>query len=518
MANFFPDDEELMRQAMLGQQIPMTDPVPEAAIAPEAPAPTFGGGIATPKLFERVLQQMQSIPLAAQAQPAPMANDLLAKYGDQLKGIQQQMGMGDISPEKRQQINDGLRMQAFFADRKRSLTGQPSEQFALQKALAERELNPGAQNFDRLNKSLELLKNLKGIEGSTKDNALKDELLRQSIEEKKGKVALNEVDSEVSMRNRPATKAKLESLAEIARSFARIGQKGKEVPGYATAANEISKLIKEVDNLSYNGQKETVDDARDIVARATGLGANEIDKQAVIINAGKAAEGARHNKAMEDDKDADRKNKQNLHITKAQEKLNREIDDLAETMQQAERLEMQLDKVTVGLGASNVQNVASKIGLAPEAYDRYKSQLGNFRSQYLFGTGGKALSKPELAELAPSIPADDDPKGKQLIKLAEFKEKINRMIQRRQDEYQKNESGQPLDASEVSKKAQGADTRIKSGENSQKVLSDTYKKNGAAAKGNVSKSKLDAYAKQYGKTPEEAAASLKAKGYNVEGY
>lgn len=535
---FFPDEDELMRQAMYNQEATQYSspvaPMQPSVVQPGVASYKSGESIADSGMLKNILAQMSS-PLASQVKSSPPpVDDLSAKYAGQLKAIQDQMGMNEVTPERRAEINKGLRWQAMFADMNRNITGQPSEQLALSKELAAQELNPGKDQFERMNRSLELLKNLKGMESSKHDDTLKQAMIAEQIKAIQDKRDMSDPNSVLSASTRPATRSNIESYASILDAFGNKGKGKSQIPGLLETSNQITKIADSVDKASANQQKDLVDNVRDLVARSTGLRNTELERMAVSINAGRLGETKREN--LEKDADRDAKTKlagqrlqhsiANMKLDTGANKALKEMDNIYNTVKGLDEIDDMVNENHTGLMKQIEMAIKKPFGEMSGEERKLIAKIALVYQPYRKQQFGVPSAGDEkiVVQYYPQI--KENPESFRAA-LQEFKTQRNRELASQLGSFVATHTADlgisPDDIDESNafrmfKPFKGNLSKATKSQEVEKIDPAKVMDEQKTAKPSVSKAKLDAYAKQYGLSADDAAKSLKGKGFNVEGY
>ena len=535
---FFPDEDELMRQAIYNQEAPQYSP-PVAPMQPSVVQPGVasyksGESFADSGMLKNILAQMSS-PLASQVKPSPPpVDDLSAKYAGQLKAIQDQMGMNEVTPERRAEINKGLRWQAMFADMNRNITGQPSEQLALSKELAAQELNPGKDQFERMNRSLELLKNLKGMESSKHDDTLKQAMIAEQIKAIQDKRDMSDPNSVLSASTRPATRSNIESYASILDAFGNKGKGKSQIPGLLETSNQITKIADSVDKASANQQKDLVDNVRDLVARSTGLRNTELERMAVSINAGRLNETIKNDNEKNKDREARTKlagqrlqhSIANMKLDTGANKALKEMDNIYNTIKGLDEIDDMVNENHTGLMKQIEMAIKKPFGEMSGEERKLIAKIALVYQPYRKQQFGVPSAGDEkiVVQYYPQI--KENPESFRAA-LQEFKVQRNRELASQLGSFVATHTADlgvsPDDIDEnnafnMFKPFKGNLSKATKSQEVEKIDPAKVADEQKTAKPSVSKAKLDAYAKQYGLSADDAAKSLKGKGFNVEGY
>lgn len=513
---FFPDEEELMRQQMMMQQPMMDFTQPGMMEPPSSPisqgmAPVQREQIDSPDLLKQVLQLMSN-PLAAQVK-RPKANEMVGQYGPQIKDLQSQMGMQEVSPEQRDKINRGLSLQAYFADDNRRLSGQPSEQYALQKAIAQQQLNPGTENLEKTTKLLEVLKGLKSVEGANKDNTLKDLMASEQIkalgEKNNLAAAQKDENSELSKEARESFKDDVGSMATRAKISKHYS--------INNLAPDLEKFMSMADGKNYNQIQELVKRVDKAKAEADKEAGYDVNKELGLFRTDLLGSGLKLKQGEDEQKRLDELRKvsipgfdffdvKNVVPDPQSAKAMRVAASTAAKMQSTLR---KMEKLVDEKGLSQ----QSLIGVGKDLDQYYQDLLVQTKELDRLGALSGSDMRIEQGKIPNPTSFAGSVEGKNKFKervgsfsnivLDSVKQMAPLMGYRPREDLLSSISAGDLSSLERAK------TPI-----TNPGIKDETKK----AENKVNAQKLKIYADKYKLSPEKAAALLKEKGYNVEGY
>lgn len=298
----------------------------------------------------------------------------------------------------------------------------------------------------------------------TKMNALKMDDLKASITSGSEK-SINELKHSVSA---------MEGMQQMLETAAQKDPAGKsKVPVYEVAAKQLAEIKAALPGMPYNQQKEALDRADKILAKAqgfdkTGQSAANYESLEAYRKAMSDAAGIKAGVAKT------KAEKQDVHLTKPQEKLTKEINQLNMNVQRMDELEDLKRDVDTGPIADKV---ISPLKNAFNMDNKKRNDLKALNAQ-LFNPitkefAGVSVSAGEWERLKPMMPLPGDNDEEYSDKLRRAKIEAKRMLGERVKEYQMS-GGRPIDTSEVASQSQGLKGDILQGKNLQQSINKNF--------------------------------------------
>lgn len=298
----------------------------------------------------------------------------------------------------------------------------------------------------------------------TKMNALKMDDLKSSISPGSEK-SVNELKHSVGT---------IEGMQEMLETAAQKDPAGKsKVPVYAVAAQKLAEIKSALPGMSYNQQKEAMDRADKILAKAQGF-----DKVGQSASNNESLEAYR--KAMADAAGIKagaaktKAEKQDVHLTKPQEKLTKEINQLNMNVQRMDELEdLKRDVDTGPIADKVISPFRNAFNMDNKKRNDLKALTAQLFNPITKEFAGVSVSAGEWERLKPMIPLPDENDEAYSDKLRRAKIEAKRMLAERVKEYQMS-GGRPIDTSEVASQSQGLKEDVVEGKNLQQSINKNF--------------------------------------------
>jgi len=144
---------------------------------------------------------------------------------------------------------------------------------------------------------------------------------------------------------------------------------------------------------------------------------------------------------------------QTLNITKPQEKLNEQIENLNVAKKAMQEILSLKKSVNTGFASDKVAKLGAMFDLTSEDRNRLNALLARVFNKETKELAGAAVSAQEWARISPQIPQTNDDDNVFLSKLTEALKQTDEMIKARTNQYQRLGSGKAQDASKTAQTA-----------------------------------------------------------------
>jgi hypothetical protein len=293
---------------------------------------------------------------------------------------------------------------------------------------------------DRRMKRLQFEEKQRQFDEGTEEKKLKTQQLRDSM------TGDSQLSRSYADQYKQMNLARAEILAErnptLAARF-----KGLAESADGRSMMELSKL--EDGNKQIMGEFGKIIDAearRALTERQLGIQGSLA--QSTIKDREVGNELARERLNLEKNKDL------NINVRKPQEKLNKEINDLTQALENMQKLEGTKEEVNTGFVIDKLAKLGEKFDLTSDDRQRFNALTARIFNKETKELAGSAVSEAEWARISPQIPQTSDDDKVFMAKLKNAMEVTREILEKRKREYQMTK-GRPLDSSQTASDSTG---------------------------------------------------------------